>query len=125
MSLKNKTFAAFVKQAASYNMRQASSVALYIERRTDSKGEIANRIGASFRAGKIDAGYRQILTDYLEACFKAWLKSGKMVDCRDPSDWDALPGGGHMRKVHKDSDQAVTKLSFAPRMSLVDKARRF
>ena len=124
MSLDNKTFAAFIKQAASYNMRQASSVSLYIEKRTDSKSEIAKRIEAAFKAGKIDASYKQILTDYLEACFKAWLKSGKMIDHRDPSDWRALPGGGRMRKKHLDSDQDNYGGGFVPRMSSIDKAAR-
>lgn len=124
MSLDNKTFAAFVKQAASYNMRQASSVALYIEKRTDSKGEIGKRIKAAFEAGKIDAGYKQILADYLEACFKAWLKSGKMIDQHDPSDWQVLPGGGHMRKTHLDSDQNNYGGGFVPRMNEIDKAAR-
>jgi len=125
MSLENKTFAAFIKQAASYNMRQASSVALYIEKRTDSKHDIQKRIDTAHASGKIDAGYKQILTDYLDACFKAWLKSGKMVDHREPSDWESLGDGKFMRKVHKDSDQYVARSGFAPRISLVDKARRF
>lgn len=99
-----KTFGGFLAGAAKLKLRMASSVALYSTARKDCKGDVEARIRSACMAGKIDAEYRDTLLVYLEACHALYLKSGKVIDSRDPRDWNDLGNGGRMRKKHLDSE---------------------
>jgi hypothetical protein len=101
-----QTFAGFLKKLAGRKIREAKSVVLYVENRTDNKCLITQRIESAYVNGKIDAEYRDTLIGYLNACHVAFVKSGRLVDERDGRDWQELGNGGRMRKIHKDSERA-------------------
>lgn len=101
----NKSFAGFVVGAAARHVRAAKSVALYVKKRSENKSDILIRIDAALKAGKIDEDWRDTLENYLEQLHEVYVKSGRLVDERDPRDWRDIGNGARMRKRHVDSDQ--------------------
>lgn len=97
-----KTFAGFI--LGNKSITQVRAVALYVERRSENKGDIKRRIEADFTKGAIDAERRDTLMQYLELCWDAYVKIDKLVDERDPRDWESLGNGARRKKVHKDSE---------------------
>lgn len=114
----NQTFPGYLLN--NKTVRQVRAVSLYInDTRKDTRGSIRTRIDAALKAGKIDASYHATLHEYLDVCYEAYLKSGKLVDTRDPRDWHSV-GGGRMRKTHIEADNSgVVDPGFGTRPCLV------
>ena len=45
----------------------------------------------------------------LEALRDAWVGLDRTIVEMEPADWNDLPNGGHVRRVHKDADLRVTR----------------
>lgn len=97
-----KTFAGFLK--GNVSITPVRAVALYVEKRTDGKGDVKRRIEADHAKGVITDGRKETLLSYLEACWEVYLKTGKQVDERDSRDWEDLGNGARRKRTFKNSD---------------------
>jgi len=102
--MSNKTFAGFIIGMSKRNCTEARSVALYVKKRTENMSHIMDRIKADLRNGGIDKERFERLQSFMADLHKYYLKSGHLVDSRDPSDWVDIGKGARMHAVHKDSD---------------------
>lgn len=104
--MSNKTFAGFVIGLSKRDCTEARSVVLYVKKRTENMSHIMERIKADFKLGRIDAARFERLSLFIKELHTVYLKSGHIVDSRDPKDWADIGNGARMHAVHKDSDQS-------------------
>jgi len=104
--MSNKTFAGFIIGMSKRNCTEARAVALYVKKRTENMSHIMDRIKADFKLGRIDTARFERLSHFIKELHAVYLKSGHIVDSRDPNDWVDIGKGARMHAVHKDSDQS-------------------
>jgi hypothetical protein len=101
-----KTYAGFVVGAANMKVSAAQAVALYVKKRTESKSEVLTRIAADLKSGQIDRERFDRLNELAEKLHELWMKTGRIVDERDPRDWKDLGNGARMRKKHLEFEKS-------------------
>lgn len=104
MSTLFKSFGAFIRQAAKYGIGKAVAISIYVEKSEDTKHEVKQRIRRAHDTGIITPERKSKLDSILDECNALYIKSGRIVDERDPSDWEDIGNGAKMHVVHKDSE---------------------
>lgn len=98
------TFAGFVHHLAVRREPAARALKPWLGSRRASARDVARKIEAAARAGKIDAVTRQFLLDYLRELRERHAGDERIVGTRDPKDWEQC-NNGYRRRVHRRSGE--------------------
>ena len=100
-----KAFGAFVKQLAGANLRQATSLALYVRRRSDMVRHVRAEIRKDLGKGNITEERAAELHGFVDVIM-GWQKThGRVEESFDSRDWISLGEGAHMRRKHIDENE--------------------
>lgn len=97
--MSEKSFGAFVHQAAKAGAEKAQALAIYVRSRGATFTDVRNEIGLALGAGSITLDRAERLLDFLDEAKACHETYGKVVDTA-AGDWVQLGDGCHMRKNH-------------------------
>jgi phosphoserine aminotransferase len=97
--MSEKSFGAFVQQAAKAGADKAQALVLYVRSRGATWVDVRNEISRSLAAGVITLERAERLLDFLDEAKACHESYGKEIDTAR-GDWVKLGDGCHMRKNH-------------------------
>jgi hypothetical protein len=101
--MQQQTFAGFINGLRLRHDPAATRLNSYAKTKTDGKREIRLRIATVLHGGVIDLAEHDRLENCLAECWDAYLNTGRLVDVRDPKDWQSLRNGARKHKKHKEA----------------------
>lgn len=101
----SQSFAGFVRRLASAGDIDARRVTGYVGVKAPHKSNAVEAVGVAARRKRIDAAWQQILLGTLDRLHFRFAGSARLIDARDPAEWDQV-GSGLRRRDHRPADEA-------------------